>query len=329
MRRRGPHNNSVGDTETKMRRLTTISVVLVVLVPTIIAAGLALCMALAPKGSALLESLTYVGVSAVILISAVGVLMIYLGSTRRIDYSRDRLDNLEETVLRLASTWHSIEDTPSVLSAEDRTQLVMALKTRLETDSAQQVLDAIREQAEVRASQSVKIEAQARRFSDLFVRLQGAIEHQNRQVRLNLSVGAVVTVAGLFVLGYYVFGPKPLGDDPWLFTSHFLPRLTLVVFIEIFGYFFLRLYKSSLGEIKYFQNEMTNLESRSIALATAMGSLDKEAIAEVVMDLSKTERNRILEKGQTTAELERGKTDSDVLLDVLAKVLNILEKKLK
>jgi hypothetical protein len=284
-----------------------------------------------------METLTSVVIVAMALGAAVGVLMIYLGSTRirsrqhslSLRALEQRVEKNESTLMRLDETCSSIRDTSSWLSDEDRTQLLMALKTRLETDSAQQVLDAIREQAEARASQSVKIEAQAKRFRNSTVRIEGAIEHQNRQVILNLSLGIVTILAGLGILTYYVFRPKPLGDDPWPFTSEFLPRLTLVVFIETFGYFFLRLYKSSLGEIKYFQNEMTNLESRSIALATAMGSLDKEAIAEVVMDLSKTERNRILEKGQTIAEPERGKTDSDVPSDVFARVLNFLAKKLE
>lgn len=90
------------------------------------------------------------------------------------------------------------------------------------------------------------------------------------------QLGILTTVTGLSILGYYVFHAQPSGQDPWLFTTHFLPRLTLVVFIEIFAYFFLRLYKSSLTEIKYFQNEMTNIEAKFIALYIALESDNQE-----------------------------------------------------
>jgi len=39
--------------------------------------------------------------------------------------------------------------------------------------------------------------------------------------------------------------------------------------IELFAYFFLKLYKSDLSEIKYFQNELTNVEMRYAAVRLA------------------------------------------------------------
>lgn len=40
--------------------------------------------------------------------------------------------------------------------------------------------------------------------------------------------------------------------------------------IELFAYFFLSLYRTSLQKIKYFQNELTNIEAKQIALRAAL-----------------------------------------------------------
>jgi hypothetical protein len=39
--------------------------------------------------------------------------------------------------------------------------------------------------------------------------------------------------------------------------TEFSPRLSLVIVVELFAYFFLGLYKSNLQEIKYFQRHST------------------------------------------------------------------------
>ncbi|WP_315983120.1 hypothetical protein [Aliamphritea spongicola] len=75
-----------------------------------------------------------------------------------------------------------------------------------------------------------------------------------------------------------------------------LPRILLVIFLEIFAYFFLRLYKDGLSEIKYFQNELTNLESKLIALETSYLTKNLASINKSVESLLKTERNFVLEK---------------------------------
>jgi hypothetical protein len=61
--------------------------------------------------------------------------------------------------------------------------------------------------------------------------------------------------------------------------------------------------------MKYYQNEITNVEMRLMALKTALMLEDKEALRLVILDLSKTERNLPLKAGETTVDLERLKHD--------------------
>ncbi|MGZ2749622.1 hypothetical protein [Burkholderia stagnalis] len=112
------------------------------------------------------------------------------------------------------------------------------------------------------------------------------------------------------------------------FGIRFLPRLSFALLIELFAYFFLKLYKSSLSEIKYFQNEITNIEAKSLALRVALSSDSPAVTGKVLGSLMATERNCILEKGQSTVDLERAKIER---LDVaeLAKGASTLLEKIK
>ncbi len=82
-------------------------------------------------------------------------------------------------------------------------------------------------------------------------------------------------------MGYFVFTiPNDLfGKGNELeFAGYFITRISLVAFIEVFAYFFLRLYRYSIFEIKHFQNEMTNAEFRVMALEAALMKGDQSTI---------------------------------------------------
>ena len=113
----------------------------------------------------------------------------------------------------------------------------------------------------------------------------------------------------------------------WPFISHFVPRLTLVILIELFAYFFLSLYKASLAEIKYFQNELTNIESKELALQAALNSGEASMISDIVSKLALTERNHILSKDQTTVELERARLEKDSKSEIAKYVAELFQKK--
>ena len=164
-------------------------------------------------------------------------------------------------------------------------------------------------------------------FRELRSRLLQEIAALGRRGNLNLSLGIATTISGLFVLGVFVFSNKTEYSEWWKFTVNFVPRLTLVVFIETFAYFFLSLYRASLTEIKYFQNELTNVEAQCIALRTCM-ALGKEAeIKEVITKICCTERNFILSKNQTTVELERARLEKNVFAEATKLITSILPKK--
>ena len=116
----------------------------------------------------------------------------------------------------------------------------------------------------------------------------------------------------MLLLGYFVIAmtsgvqPDPNG---WDFIRRFVPQLSLVTIVEVFAYFFLRLYSHSLTEIKYFQNEISNFEAKLTSLWTAIETDNQEVVGDIVRELARTERNHILKKGETTVAADQRKSD--------------------
>ena len=182
----------------------------------------------------------------------------------------------------------------------DKTAILANIQAKLESDALKTYVSNIREMA----LSCVREETLDERFQLTRRRLGQEILDLGRRGNLNLILGILTTLSGLSVLSFAVFN-LPISHSATELMSFFVPRVSLVVLIEIFAYFFLRLYKQSLSEIKYFQNEITNIEAKQLALYVALPTNDVGLRAELSKELAKTERNFILTKDQTTVDLER------------------------
>jgi hypothetical protein len=160
------------------------------------------------------------------------------------------------------------------------------------------------------------------------LRLLDEVSALTRRGNLNLVIGGFTTIIAVVLLGYVVLTAEsvPLTVDSFLW--HYAPRLTISIFIQIFSFFFLKLYRNSLEDIKYFQNELTNLHSKFIALEAAMSVGDLEITANAIEKLSSTDRNARLQKGESTVALEILREENRSLTNMLnsAKELISLNK---
>jgi hypothetical protein len=144
-----------------------------------------------------------------------------------------------------------------------------------------------------------------------------------RSANLNLVIGTLTTFLAISGLGFEVFKASMDFTDTVELLSHYIPRLSLVIFIEIFAFFFLKLYKANLNEIKYFNNEKTNIDFKIISLKTAIYEENQDLIKLTIEELIKTERNFKLDKNQSTVELEIRKnenTNSKLFTDIIQKL---------
>lgn len=160
------------------------------------------------------------------------------------------------------------------------------------------------------------------------LRLKDYLIDINRKANLNLVYGLLFCISGIIFIFYslmsYVANPQSETIDTFMY---FVPRISLTILIEIFSYFFLNLYKKSLDDIKYFQNEVTNLENKYLAILYAMESNDEQIKATVIEKLMNTERNFILKKGETTIELEKNRIEAQSSSNTISALKDIISFK--
>ena len=158
-------------------------------------------------------------------------------------------------------------------------------------------------------------------------RLNQEVRALLRRGNLNLVIGILVTIFAVITLVYNaILAETVQGGLPEIFRAY-LPRLSIVVFVQLFGFFFLRLYRVSLSDIKYFQNEITNIQQRWLALKYAIINDDKESAKIVIDKLSATERNFIIKKGETTHDLERLRMDQNDVKELLSSMKSLFQGK--
>lgn len=158
------------------------------------------------------------------------------------------------------------------------------------------------------------------RINDELIRLR-------KSANINLVIGSLSTTIAIFSLTYEVFFSEINFKETVNLLSHYIPRISLVIFIEIFAFFFLKLYKTNLLEIKYFNNEKTNIDFKLITLKTALFQEDTKMIRLCLSELIKTERNFILKKDESTVEIEKFKSDKNDNQILANLVETILKKK--
>lgn len=168
-------------------------------------------------------------------------------------------------------------------------------------------------------------------------RIEDELKRLIRSATTNLALGVAIAITGIIALSIFVFPnianlfspPTPLDfgtATTSAITFHYGSRFSLVISIEILAYFFLRLHRSKLIEIKYYQNELTNLELKYISLSAALRANDPNTFHQVIDTLSKTERNHILEKGQSTTELKKIEYENNQLIALTKAMTSIIPK---
>ena len=250
----------------------------------------------------------------------------------RIQLTNEQVINLIEKIESLKSnSGLSKEEKELIISGAVAKTGEEAIKTifRNETNNLREIIE---------SSLSLK------RLTDLSEGITRRLRREITDLRLrsnvNLLIGMVITGGGLYLLWATVsiIDSSELlkqlaseGDDSnYKFIKNIalpiIPRILLVVFIEVFAYFFLKLYKNGLSEIKYFQNELTNIESKLAAVEFSHLTKNQDALKISIESLSKTERNFIIEKGQTTVELERAKSESELTRNIIKTIPGLFKR---
>jgi len=139
---------------------------------------------------------------------------------------------------------------------------------------------------------------------------------QNNSI-VNLTIGIIGTIISISVLSFVIISEnKNITSE--IFFMNFLPRISFVIFVQLFAFFFLRLYKGNLEDSKYFQNELTNILAKSIALKLAYKNKNDALISDLIKDLSRVERNFKLAPGESLLNIEKTKIEKEVDVQMLS-----------
>lgn len=132
---------------------------------------------------------------------------------------------------------------------------------------------------------------------------------------INLIFGTCAALIAFIILVASIFIPTSSKLDDRVFGAIFASRIATSFTASVFAFFFLSTYRRNLSEIRYFHNEMTNIESKLLAFRMfneRQPSDQKQADAAYISILegfSETERNFLLKKGETTTDISHRELD--------------------
>ncbi|MDO6670532.1 hypothetical protein [Cobetia amphilecti] len=243
---------------------------------------------------------------------------------------RSSYDEVKDEVKLIANKIEVLENKSGLgnplLTESERNKLKDDLKGKILESSSQYVLQKLSNDYSSRVINDKLLLRIQDNFNNILSRLNYQVSSLNRRGALNLLIGIFTTIIAIYILYSTVSRGEKMYTDTASFLIYYIPRLSLSIFVEIFSFFFLRLYKIGLEEIKYFQNEMTNIELKLLALESAV-TLDNESIIITsVNELMSTERNFKLTKDETTVSLEKYKANQAgdaKIVDLMSNILKV------
>lgn len=268
------------------------------------------------KESVLLALVTVGAVMAVVMVRFLSGTNLSSSKDEMYKYELDHLRH--ELKVRLAKQTSPVSD-------EDERKITTEILSRINSEANASYIDKLKD--EIKGAE-YRLDIFKRGKSTLD-RIYKEIDALGRRGTVNLVLGVITALSGVIALSFFVLAKQGAHSSLGDFTMEFLPRLSIVLIIEVFSYFFLRLYKSSLSEIKYFQNEATNIEHSFVALEAAISINDKALIEKCIHTFLAVERNPIMTNGQTIREIiqeSAASKDTPVSPEYLIKVIEAMRK---
>lgn len=145
---------------------------------------------------------------------------------------------------------------------------------------------------------------------------------------LNLIIGILINSVGIIILFFSIYNLNDYSKSNII--PYFIPRISIVIFMQIFSFFFLKLYKECLSDIKFFENEITNLNFKITALKVALDENDTALVNQLLLNYSKIDRNSILKKATDNKKNESSESQSEsqqYVNQILDKVIELIPKK--
>lgn len=210
-----------------------------------------------------------------------------------------------------------------VFTIEQKEKIVDAIRSGITNE----VIDKFREIGNEELKKKTRYDAIAENFNKTERRIENEIKALNKKSNVNLTIGVITTASAVIFLFYVSLNLAHTFTDWLSFISYFIPRLTLVIFIEVFSFYFLKLYKTNLNEIQYYQNEMTDIEFKIVSLKSALLGQDEEFLKQLLSEVIKIDHNKIIKKDETTIEIEKYRAENENSKELLNRIFDYYDFK--
>jgi hypothetical protein len=233
------------------------------------------------------------GVALVVGLGSIPTILEYLRaepdrrSSERVAMLVDQVNHLKQSVLA----------NRTVAAGFDEDKLMHDLRKNI----VEQVATELESRYRAEAHSQLHVSLMRNMFRDDSDRLLSQISVLRRRSNLNLAIGVSTTLVAAGLLVYMIVGANFAIHDTQSVIAYYVPRVSTVIFVEVFSFFFLRLYKATLAEEKYYQNEITARTARQTALEAALNGADEAAMIKLIENLSLVNQNRSTELGDSSS----------------------------
>lgn len=149
-----------------------------------------------------------------------------------------------------------------------------------------------------------------------------------------IFAGFSIAIGGLV---FFVFTLPSLGTvtsinagsvphQVWFTALEVVPRLLMLIFIQVLAGFFLRQYRSSMEDFRYFETVLRLREAQLISYMILCDARDKKATLKFVEDIMRVDSVGFLSKGQSTAALEALKHEANEMSETASRLMSAVEK---
>jgi hypothetical protein len=224
---------------------------------------------------------------------------------------------------RLASMQQQIDTTSRPLTDDQRSVLARAITNELASAVLTEKLQEVSTRVGEVFNRDRALEALERNSVVSLARLSGAIPEMSKRANFNLAIGITTTLIGVIALAVAVFTTSPSEDiTAGAYLAQFAPRLSLAILIEVFAYFFLRLYKENLASVSSLRDEMTRVEVARTVLAAVTFTGDKESIARIA-DAVVSQETAAPSGSSPSSNVEQAKS----VIELLQKLVSVVQPK--